>query len=235
MSSKTKAQFILECQSRSAILDDTVTFENTVLELYIDIALRAYSKRQAELRVKSDNAVVEGQIGYDKPANALNIISLWTHEEHLPIAFTVVTDSETAIEKIYPGSINQHSTDGLMEQSYYNDSLNSYLGVSAGYSCFDIEFTVLHTMSSIKETGLEALYWYMEYLGYSKKAGKTALQAEDESAQSIDHITDRDGTGASTTTSFSSKLNVSSNYIKLAQAALKQFESETSVPYGTRG
>jgi hypothetical protein len=235
MSSKTKAQFISECQSRSAILDDSETIDNTALELYTDISLRAYSRRQAELRVKSDNAVVAGQTGYDKPANTLSIISLWTHEGHSPIDFTVETDADTGIEKIYPGDISQHSTDSLMEQTYYNDVLNYHSGINAGYSSFDIEFTLLHTMSSIKETGLEPLFWYMEYLGYSKKAGKTALQAEDDSMQSIDSVTDRDATGAATTTTYSSKLNVSGNYMKLAQAALKQFESELSVPYGTRG
>jgi hypothetical protein len=234
MSSKTKAQFIVECKGRSAVLDDTITFSDTTLELFIDIALRAYSKRQPEVRVKKSVTLETGEASCDKPTDALTIINLWTPERS-PIEFYTETDSETGIEQIYPGDIKQHSTDPLMAQSYYeNPSVYQFTDVG-GYSSFDIEYTLLQTMGTIKETGLEALYWYMEYLAYSKKSGKTALEAEEDSASSIDSITDRDATGASSTTTFSTKLNVSKNYGLLAKACLEKYESLTAFSYGTRG
>lgn len=224
MSSQTKAQYTTELKVRSSVLSG---FDDSTLGTFIDIALRAYSLSLPELQVSADVAVVSGQELYDYPTGALRIIKLRSSATGRQIGFAI--ENQGNGEKIKPGNVVMSSYEGLMEQEYYVDPLSTRQGSGAQetYTAFDIEFAMLHTMETIKDTGLEALSHYVEYLAFGSKAEDAELA--DETSESI---TDRSSDGASTTIKYA---NTGKQLRSRGDTALERFDKLIRTPYGTRG
>jgi len=196
MSGVTKAEYIVELKVRSGLLSG---FSDGVLGTFIDIGLRAYSLTLPELQVSPDNAVVSGKELYDYPTGALRIIKLRSSSTGNQISFAI--ENQGNGEKIKPGNVVMSSYAGLLEQEYYTDPLSTQQGSGTveTYTAFDIEYAMLHTMETIKDTGLEALAHYIEYLALQNKASAAAENAESGESQTPISITDRSPDGASTT------------------------------------
>ncbi len=228
MSSYTKTQFRDELKIRS---DAVKSMNNSDIEIFIDIALRAYSGRLPEVRVDADNDVIDGQELYDYPTNALQIVQVIDADGRNEILFT--TEDQGNGDKIRLGNIFRRSYDALLQASYYSDPLTQETVTSeSSYSSFDIEYVMLQDMSSIKDTGLEALVYYVEYLTLNKKADEAASQ----STGTPKSITDADATGASTTIAYGVRTDLVKRYSDLAQNAYDKFlNAVQNIPYGTRG
>lgn len=227
MSSLTKAEYITELKVRSSVLSGLA---DSTLGTFIDIALRAYSSSLPELEVSPDNAVVSGQELYDYPTGALRIIKLRSSTTGSQISFAIENQGEG--EKIKPGNVVMNSYEELLEQGYYTDPLSTQQGsgVQETYTAFDIEFAMLHTMATIKDTGLEALAFYVDFLSYRKQADEAEAEAALESPESI---TDRSSDGASTSIKFT---NSAKSYRALSAKSLAAYTACVKpIPYGTRG
>lgn len=232
MSSYTKTQFRDELKIRS---DAVKSIDNSDIETFIDIALRAYSGRLPEVRVSPDNNVVDGQELYDYPTNALQIVQVIDADGRNEILFT--TEDQGNGDKIRLGNILRRSYDDLLQASYYSNPLMQEAVTSeSSYSSFDIEYVMLQDMSSIKDTGLEALVYYVEYLTLNKKADESASQSEEEITSTPKSITDSDATGATTTIAYGVRTDLVKRYSDLAQRAYDKFlDAVQNIPYGTRG
>lgn len=229
MSSLTKAEYITELKVRSSVLSE---FTDSALDTFIDIGLRAYSLSLPELRVSPDNAVVSGQELYDYPAGALRIIKLRASSTGKQISFAI--ENQGNGEKIKPGNVVMSSYASLLSQEYYRNPLSTQQGSGAQetYTAFDVEFAMLHSMETIKDTGLEALTHYVEYLALNNKATEVTQEQESGEAQPVT-ITDRASDGTSTTVSFG---NSAKRYLEMANTSLEKFNALTKrIPYGTRG
>ncbi|MHC4395617.1 MAG: hypothetical protein ACYS1A_08170 [Planctomycetota bacterium] len=229
MSSLTKVQFRDEIKTRSNAISG---LENNNIETFIDMALREYSRRLPEVRVSADNEVVSGQEFYDYPTDAESISDCRDSETLKPIRFT--TENQGTGEKIRLGNILTRSYYDLIATDYYADpiSFKSAPAISS-YSTFDIEYVILQTMATIKNTGIEALAFYVEFLAYRKQAADCEME---DGERIIESLTDRDTTGATTEVSFAARGKIAENYRTLAQGALDKFDDAIRfIPYGTRG
>lgn len=226
MSSLTKVQFIVELKVRSSVLS---SMDDSALGTFIDIALRAVSKRLPELRVSVDNAVVSGQESYDFPASALGVVAIRNSETKSEVLFAI--ENEGSGDKIKLGSVMSRSYQELMQQDYYENPLAQDSWSQESYSAFDIVYTMIQDMDSIKDTSLEALSFYVEHLALLRKAEESADQAS--GAPLPVSITDSSSDGSATTVSFG---DTPKRYRELSTQALERFEDEvTQSPYGTRG
>ena len=233
MSSYTKVQFRDECKTRSSIVS---SFSDTVVEQFIDIALRAYSIKLPELRIKEDNDVVSGQERYNFPSNALSITKITDADTGEEITFAI-EDVGTG-NQIRLGNIKQNSFYDLLTADYYDSPFSrSEADVSvSGYNTFDIEYTLLHDMSSISDAALEALYYHVLASAYEKKVEDVLSTSETEITTTPTSITDRDARGESTQVSYGSRTTISKQYSDLAQRAMDKFNAEINqFAYGTRG
>lgn len=234
MSSYTKTEFRDECKTRSSVIS---SLENTDIESFIDIALRAYSRKLPELRISPDNAVVEGQDLYDFPSSALSITKIVDSDSRIEVTFAM--EDQGSGNQIRLGSEMENSFDDSLESDYYispiNRSEQSYSGVSST-DTFDIEYTLLHDMDSIADTALEALYYHVLHSSYIKKAGASISTSETEVTTTPASITDRDARGESTQITYPSRTTITKEYREFANDALKKFdELVNSFAYGVRG
>jgi len=230
MSTKTISQYVTEIKVRSALLK---TMPDSDLETFIEIALREYSRLQPEIKVSENNAVITGQTEYTIPSNAIKVVNLWESATKHPVLFEVRT-KDNGNSVIIIGDKKQRSTAPIEQQVYYNSPLDYNAPLDGGYVSFDIEYAILQTMATIKETGLDALFYYIQFMAYDYKGSELALLAETDQEGAMESLTDSDPTGASHTIRFSSKLNVSNTYTKLGEAMYKRFMGKLSIPYGAR-
>lgn len=207
-------------------------FDNTTIETFIDIALEAYSSKLPEVQWDIDNDVVDGQDLYDYPANALSISKLRVSDTLESVRF--VTEDQGSGDKIRPGIVFTRSYYELETNDYYLDPTSYKTPASVpSYSSFDIEYVMLQTMSTIKDTALEALSFHVEYLAYRDKiAGVLDSSQGNEGVQSL---SETDTSGASTEVTFVSIAKIADNYRSLMDKALDNFNDLTTIPYGTRG
>lgn len=232
MSSKSKEQFITELKTRSGLLS---ALEDSTLGIFVDIALRAYSRKLPKVLVSADNTVVSGQELYDFPTDALRVIKIRDAGSGKEILFAV--EDQDSGRKFKLGSILTRSVDSLLTKDYYVSPLSSGVDTESisGYTAFDIEYVVLHTVDTISDTGLEAIALYVEYLALNQKAEKALSDALTEAAEVPASITDRSSDGATTTVSFDTRSKVAKGFSDLAAAKLAAFNSEVGGAYGTRG
>lgn len=221
MASLTKAEFRDRLKNMSVIIN---SLDNSIIEGFIDQALEAYSDRLPEVRWDVDHEVVDDQDLYDYPDNALRITKLRDSESLAEILFA--TEDQDGTDKIRPGNYLSRSYHELVQAAYYVDPLSqeSAEATGTGYTSFDIEYVMLHTMATIKDTGLAALALYVESLAYGYKVS----DAENYAAT----ITDQDPSGASTTINQGS---LAKYYADQATAKLEAFNAATRRAYGTRG
>jgi len=221
MSSLTKAQFRDRLKNRSVIIN---SLSNAIIEEFIDQALEAYSDKLPEVRWSIDNAIVVGQVLYAYPASALKITKLRDSDTLAEILFQ--TEDQDGTNKIRPGNFLRRSYHNLLQREYYVDPLSTETieSTGSGYESFDIEYVMLQTMTTVKDTGLATLALYIEYLAFGYKASDAENYA--------DSITDADSSGASTTIS---QGNLKEFYADQAQSKLDAFNASVRKPYGTRG
>ncbi len=244
MSSLTKVQYREELKVRSSVV---ASMEDADIDTFIDAALRVYSGRLPKVKWSIDNTVVAGQEIYDFPSNALRIVSVRTTDNREPVHFAI--EDRGSGNQIRLGSIQKHSFEGLLQQSYYSDPLNFQSdslvvvstetivsGEAIGYSAFDVEYAELQTIPTVAEEALETLAFYVDYLALNKKAEESAEDMSERSDKSVSSITDSDSTGVSVTTTFDSQSVVTKRLEERAAEKLKKFEEETKqVHYGIRG
>lgn len=232
MSSMTKLQFAEELRVRSNVLAQT---DYGDLDILIDVALRAYSKRLPEVRVSIDNAVVEGQTLYDYPTGALSIVKVRSSETGKEVLFVV--ENQGSGDKIKIGNIMSRSYQGLMQQDHYANPLLQESYDLGSYSAFDIEYVMLQDMASIVETGLEALAHHIRYSAWQRREEDAAVQMNPASGDQIAvSLTDASADGSSTTVSFATGKDISKRFSEMASAELEKFNKLTEqAPYGTRG
>jgi len=233
MSSYTKTQFRDECKTRSSAIS---SFSDTVIEKFIDIALRAYSQKLPELRVSPNNSVVSGQELYSFPSNAENITKVTDADTGEEIVF-VVTDEGNG-NKIRLGNLKLDSFYELLQADYYDSPINrsEAQATIAGYDTFDIEYTLLHDMTSIANTVLEALYYHILTSAYDGKIENALAVSETEITTQPASIMDRDARGETTQITYTSRISIAKQYSDLAQKAMDKFNAEVNkFAYGTRG
>jgi len=232
MSSYSNGEFIAELKGSSAIVAE---FTDAQVAIFLTVALRHFSLQFAELRVSADNEVVDGQELYDLPANAVSIVKVRDSDSKAEITFAVENQGEG--DKIRLGSIAQNSMADLLERTYYQDPLASASSSQVtGYSAFDVEYTLLHDMETIKDTSLDAVAAYVQYLACNSKAGEAAASAVSSAERVPESITDQDSSGASTTIKYSSSREMSTVLKQQANEALERYNDLTrSMAYGTRG
>lgn len=232
MSSYTADEFITELQANNAVIAE---FADAQVLVFLNTALRRFSGVFPELRVDADNEVVDGQALYDVPEDSLNIIKLRDSDSRKEIAFAMENQGEG--DQIRLGSIVNPSSAELMEAEHYDNPLAfGSSSLITGYSSFDIEYSILQTIESVKDTSLDAIAAYVEYLACNNKAGEVAAGAVSSSERVAESITDQDATGASTTIKYSSSKEMSTVLKTQAAEALERYNREISgATYGTRG
>lgn len=229
MSSVTQSQFITELKLRSDIVSEMTDAD---IASFISIALRAYSDKDPYEKVSADNAVVSGQDEYDLPANTLKITDVLDSATNEPVRFSVV--DEGSGQKIKLGDKLKRSYADLLQGSFYADPVHQLSSISYSYTTFDIYYVALQTLASIKETALEVLTFYIEYLSYLKKASVLAAQMSIDGGEPVS-ITESDSTGSSTSVNFGSKSS-SQQLREAAEERLNKFNAcFEAVAYGIRG
>ena len=233
MSSLTKAQFRDQCKTRSSAIS---SFIDATIETFIDIALRAYSIKLPELRVSPNNAIVSGQELYSFPSNAEDITKITDADTGEEIIFAVTDEGNG--NKIRLGNLKLNSFYDLLVADYYDSPVNrsEAQATITGYDTFDVEYTLLHDMTSIANAALEALYYHVLASTYENKAENALLTGETEITTTPTSITDRDARGESTQITYSSRTSISKQYSDLAQKAMDKFNAAINrFAYGTRG
>ena len=234
MSSLSLSEFKDELKIRSDII---FNMDDDDLTTIIDIALRRFSGDFPKLKWSYSNAVVDNQVLYDYPANAVKIISLRDSASKEAIDFTIEEDdSESDGDQIRPGSISGNSFDEMLESTFYDSPL---VGVTStivmGYSNFDIEYAILQTISSINDRSLEALSFYVEYLAYGIEANKASQAASVEATNTPESLTDSDADGSTTTVRYTTKMNLARSYRTSGAMMLSEYKALIiNVPYGGR-
>jgi len=226
MSSFTKAEYIARLITTSKVAADINTESAEALENIIDEALEAFSRYSPEVQWAINNTVVDGQDLYDYPANALSIIQLRDSDSLSEIEF--VTEDQGSGDKIRPGSALQRSYESMLDKPYYYDPLrrSSDTALITGYAAFDIEYTLLQTFATIKDTSLPALKSLIEHFCLLHKA---------QHVEDYTDITDTDATGATTTFRLSS---MATAYERQATSKLNEFLGQIGggrKAFGSRG
>jgi hypothetical protein len=224
MSSLTKSQFITQIKARSALL---AGFTDATLSTFIDIALRAFSEVRPEIRVDVDNTYSEELV--DVPSGYLNVLHIDSDSRNR-IEFAI--ENQGSGDHIRLGNIVKRSYDDLIEQEFYIDPMNSEFSSDDSYTSYDIEYSILQTMSSIKDTSLEAVYNHVLYQACSNKAETIAMAAGNQ--EIVSELRDTDASGAETAVKFNSSKDQVENFTKLAESYLQQFNNSVGVAFGVR-
>lgn len=234
MSSLTLADYKTELKIRSDIV---FNMDDDDLTAVINMALRRFSGDFPKLKWGYNNDVVDNQVLYDYPANAVKIISLRDSASKEAIDFTTEEDdSESDGDQIRPGSISGNSFDEILESNFYDSPLVSVTStLVTGYSSFDIEYALLQTIETINDRSLEALSLYVEYLVYGIEANKASQEASVEATNTPESLTDSDADGATTTVKYTTKTNLAKSYRSSASDRLAEYKALViNVPYGGR-
>lgn len=236
MSSITQSEFITELKLRSAIIAE---MDDADIASFIAVALRAYSAKDPYELVSADNDVVVDQDEYSLPSGCIKVTDVVDSANNEPIRFSVVDNDGGKVIKL--GNKLQRSYSDLLQGTYYANPLHQSSAASYSYTQFDIYYVILQTLTSIDESALEVLTFYIEYLSYLQKANtiSTQIAAAAEAGGEPVSITESDSTGASTSVSFGSKSSSEKLRESLKESAdesLKRFNDHFNViAYGTRG
>lgn len=245
MSSVTKQEYIDELQSTPGVL---ASLDDSVIDTFVDRALRLYSGRLPKVKMSVNNAVVSGQELYDFPTGAVRIVEVRTTAGQQVVVWT--TEDQGSGTKIKLGAVKRHSYEELMSEDYYSDPLNTGAGAggvivttdtiigtdTVGYEAYDVEFAELQTIPNISDSGLEILTLYVEYLALNAKANKAAEDLAEGTSDTPASITDTSSDGSGTTIQFDAQSKVVERLEQRAETKLEEFNRVIeSVPYGTRG
>ena len=236
MSSYSTSEFITELKAANAVIS---SFSDADVATFLGIAFRKYSAAFPELRLSPDNEIVDGQELYDFPEGALKITKIMDSDSHKEIGFVIETpdDAESVVDQIRLGNILRTSVSDLLQQDYYSDPVATASSSEVvSYDTFDIEYSILQTIDTIKDTGLDAVGAYVEYLACNNKAGEVAIGAADSSERVAEQIIDQDSSGASTTIKYAASKDMANTLRQQATDALARYnEAAGGMAYGTRG
>ena len=235
MSSYTASEFIAELKNNNAVI---AAHTDAKVLGFLNTALRKISGVFPELRISADNEVVTDQELYDFPADALSITKIIDSDSRKEIAFTIENQGgDDPADQIRLGNIVRSSASDLLEATYYDNPL-AQVGSSqvTGYTSFDIEYSLLQTIETIKDTSLDAISFYVEYLACNNKASEVAAGAVSSSERVAESISDTDSSGASTQIQYSSTKDTTTVLRTQANEALERFNAEIGrSAYGVRG
>ena len=216
MASVDKNEFITQLRFRSQAAR---TLPHETLDIFVDMALRAYSEKLPLVKIAKDNETVDSGL-YDFPDDAIRILQIVDSASRKPIEFAI---EQNGAKQIRLGSIAGRSYEELLEQPFYGSPLSSSVSDTVtSFETFDIEYAALHTLSTISEFGVEALTVYIEYLMFQEKASNPEDFVE---------VVDTDPSGASTTLRNAS---AGKGYMDMSKAKLEQFNHFMGIAYGVR-
>ncbi len=227
MSSYTKSQFITHIKSRSSLL---AGFEDATLSTFIDTALRAFSEKIPEFRLSTDNAFDSSENPVDLPDDCLDVYIVRDSSSKQAIDWNVVNEGDG--DMLLLGDIQLPSYQNEIEQSLYIDPLQSASLSSVTFTSYDIQYSILQTMSTIKDTSLEAIYNHILYQACSDKAESIALSVSNQ--EIVSELRDTDASGAETAVKFNSSKEQVDNFTRLGESYLKKFEQSTNIAFGMR-
>jgi hypothetical protein len=223
MSSLTKAQFITQIKTRSALL---VEFADATLSTFIDMALRAFSDKKPEIRIDADNAYTESLV--DLPDDCLDVFSVYDSSGQ-PITWTIENDGDG--DKLRLGIVALPSYQDETEQEFYVNPLILKGLSSSSFTIYNIQYSILQTMATIKDTYLEAIYNHILYQACQYKAEGLAVSAGSQDVAT--QITDTAG-GVTTDVKFTSSKETMGNYTALAESYLQKFDKSVGGSFGVR-
>jgi hypothetical protein len=223
MSSLTKAQFITQIKTRSALLAE---FTDATLSTFIDMALRAFSDKKPEIRVSADNAYTESLV--DLPDDCLDVYSVYDGSGQ---SVTWSIENDGSGDKLRLGIVALPSYQDEIEQAFYVNPLISGSVSSQSFTSYNIKYSILQTMATIKDTSLEAIYNHILYQACSYKAEGIAVSAGSQDVAT--RITDSAG-GVTTDITFASSKETLSNYTSLAESYLAKFNTIVGSAFGVR-
>lgn len=228
MSSYTKVTFITHIKIRSSLL---ASFADATLSTFIDSALRALSGKQPEIRIDADNAFSSDDNPVDLPDDCLDVYSVRDSDSGQRITWSI--ENEGLGDKLRLGSIALPSYIDEIEQEFYIDPTNSRGISSTAFTIYDIEYSILQTMSTAKDTHLEALYNHILYQACSYKAESIAMSAG--SQEQVNQLRVQDASGESVESTFASSKEAVTNLTTLAESYLDKFNSSVgNVAFGVR-
>lgn len=228
MSSYTKTQFIAFIKTRSSLL---ASFADTVLSIFVDSALRALSEKQPEIRIDADNAFSSDNNPVDLPSGCLDVYSVKDSNSGYAISWSVINEGNG--DKLLLGNIALPSYQDEIDNNYYIDPILSNSQTSRTFTRYDIEYSILQTMSTVKDTYLEALYNYILYQACNYKAEEIAMSAGNQ--ETMNQLTDTDASGNTTSITFASSKEAVSNLTTLAELYLDKFnKSVGNIAFGLR-
>jgi hypothetical protein len=223
MSSLTKAQFITQIKARSALL---VEFTDATLSTFIDMALSAFSNKKPEIRISADNAYIESLV--DLPNDYLDVFSVYGDTGQ---SITWAIENDGSGDKLRLGIVALPSYQDETEQEFYVNPLVLGSVSSPSFTIYNIQYSILQTMATIKDTYLEAIYNHILYQACQYKAEALALSAGSQDMAT--KITDTAG-GVTTDVTFASSKETMGNYTALAESYLSKFNISVGGSFGVR-
>jgi hypothetical protein len=231
MSSLTKVEFREELKLKGYISSFVTTYGDSVLDNFIDKALRAFSDKLPQVMISEDNTVVNSELTF--PTNALAVTRLRSSSSGKDADFNV--DNVVGIRTIKVGNIHGSSTDDLITSEYYEDPLNVSTKELTTTDVVDIEYVLLQTIPTISDSSLEAIEDHIDYQIYDVLAGNALEEAMTSNGDNPTTITDTASNGSTTQITYDPKTSAAKRYIELSKIKLDRFKEQTEIGYMVRG
>jgi hypothetical protein len=230
MSSLTKVEFREELKLKGYISSFVTTYGDSVLDNFIDKALRAFSDKLPQVMISEDNTVVNSELTF--PTNALAVTRLRSSSSGKDADFNV--DNVAGVKTIKVGNIHGSSTDDLITSEYYEDPLNVSTKELTTTDVVDIEYVLLQTIPTISDSSLEAIEDHVDYQIYDVLAGNALEEAMTSNGENPMTITDTASNGSTTQIVYDPKTSAAKRYIELSKIKLERFNEAVRVPYMVR-
>jgi len=228
MSSYTKSSFTTYIKTKSALL---ASFADATLSTFIDSALIEFSRKKPEKRIDADNEYDSDTNPVDLPDDCLDVYGVRDSDSLHAISWSLEDEGDG--NKLRLGSIQLPSYIDEIEQSFYIDPTTSGTVSGTSFTTYDIEYSILQTMSTIKNTYLETLFNHILYQACSYKAEQIAMSAG--SQEQVNQLRVSEASGESVESTFASSKEVVTNLTTLAESYLKKFnDSVGNVAFGIR-
>ena len=231
MSSLTKVEFREELKLKGYISSFVTTYGDSVLDNFIDKALKAFSDKLPSVMISEDNTVVNSLLSF--PTNALTVTRLRSSSSGKDVDFNI--DNVAGLKTIKVGNIHGSSTDDLITSEYYEDPLNVSTKELITTDIVDIEYVLLQTIPTISDSSLEAIEDHVDYQIYDVLAGDALNEVMTSDGNNPITITDTASNGSATQITYDPKTTAAKRYIDFAKIKLDRFKELTEISYMVRG